>query len=271
MTETESHLGDFSKANSYQRDTIILDSNQLLDIFSPSSIESPFSPPYGTPIFLDTSAASRLKEWTSSPKSHVLSIAGRHPKGLEPPPMTVLASMCIEFANSAKLPVISYFCLLPRQDELRTGNIREEQALLSLAYALIRQLIENLPVQFSTEFGFGKERLDLLNGTLESWHIATALLRDLVDEVPKPLFCIIDGFQLLNSWKTEGLFGDFFKALRGSDSKQVSEERMKVLVTTTGRSSAVSKHLDAKEMVLADRDGAVDSPARRGGNARLIL
>lgn len=185
--------------------------------------------------------------------------------------MTILASMCIDFANTAKLPVISYFCSLPPRDELRTGNTQEVQALLSLTYALIRQLIEHLPIQFSSEFDFGKERLALLDGTLESWKSATELLRDLVGAVPKPLFCIIDGFQLLNSWKTESLFEDFFKALRGFDATSGEAEKVKVLITTTGKSNAVSKHLKASEMVLADRDGAVDSAARRGGNTRLLF
>jgi hypothetical protein len=185
--------------------------------------------------------------------------------------MTILASMCIDFANTAKLPVISYFCSLPRQDELRTGNTREEQALISLIYALVRQLIEHLPIQFSSEFDFGTERLALLDGTSESWKSATELLRDLVEAVPKPLFCIIDGFQLLNSWKTESLFEDFFRALRGSITTNSEAEKVKVLITTTGKCSAVSKHLKASEMVLADRDGAVDSAARRGGNTQLLF
>lgn len=263
--------GDLGAAHSYERDTIILNSNHLLDMFSPVSIQSPFPPPYGTPISLDTTAASRLKEWTTNSKKSFLSIAGRRPKGLESPPMTVLASMCIDFATTAKLPVISYFCFLPREEELRAGNTREVQALLSLTYALIRQLIEQLPVQFSSEFDFAPERVALLDGTLESWKSATGLLRDLVEVVPKPLFCIVDGFQVLESWSTEGLFVDLFKALRGSEANDIKAERLKVLMTTTGKSSVLAKHLEVEEIVLADRDGAVDSPARRGGSTRLIL
>ena len=263
-------MGNNPGAACYERDTIILNSNHLLDTFSPLSASSPLLPPY-VPISLDTIAASRLKEWTQDSKKYFLSIAGPRRKGLESPPMTVLASMCIDFATTAKLPVISYFCTLPRETELREGNTREVQALLSLTYALIRQLIEQLPVQFSSEFDFAKERIALLDGALGSWKNTSGLLCDLLEAAPKPLFCVINDFQVLDSWSTGRLIGDLFKALRGSETKDVETERIKVLITTTGKSSALTKHLKAEEMVLADRDGAVDSPSRKGGNTPLIL
>lgn len=255
----------------YERGAIILDSNHLLDMFSRLSILAPFPPPYTIPISLETTAASRLKDWTTNPETNFLSIAGRRPKGLEPPPMKVLASMCVDFATNAKLPAISYFCSLPQPEVLRGGNTREVQELISLTYALIRQLIELLPVQFSSERDFTQERLSLLEGTSKSWSDAIGLLQDLVDTVSKPLFCIVDGFQILDDWSTESWIGDLVKVLRVSESKGENNGNFKVLITTTGKSKTLIKLLDVRELVLADRDGAVDSPARRGGNVRLIL
>jgi hypothetical protein len=254
----------------YERDAIILYSNHLLDMFSPTAIQPPYPPPYANPVTLETIAAARLKDWTTNPEINFLSIAGRRSKGLEPPPMKILASMCVDFATTANLPAISYFCSLPQTEELRGGNTREGQALVSMTYALIRQLIELLPVQFSSAFDFAQERLSLLEGTSKSWSDTIGLLRDLVDTIPKPLFCIVDEVQILDDWSTESLIGDLTKVLRGSSSK-VDRQKLKVLITTTGRSKALIKHLEVQELVFADRDGAVDGPARRGGNKRVIL
>jgi hypothetical protein len=240
-------------------------------MFSPTSLDVPYSPPYAHPISIETSASSRIKDWTTNPQINFLSIAGRNPKGLEPPPMKVLASMCVNFATNAKLPAISYFCSLQRAEELRGNNTREVQELISLTYALIRQLVELLPVQFSSDLAFTEERTSLLEGTTRSWSNAIELLRDLVVTVPKPVFCIVDGFQVLDDWSTETMVGDFVKALKVYGSEEKIERAIKVLITTTGKSKALTKYLDVRELVLADRDGAVNSPAHRGGTTRLIL
>ena len=102
-----------------ERDNIILASNHLLGFFSPFHLENPHQSHTSGPISLDTTAASRLKDWTTSTASdsQFISVAGRRPKGLEPPPMSVLASMCVDFAAAANLPVISYFISLPPREE----------------------------------------------------------------------------------------------------------------------------------------------------------
>ncbi|KFX93903.1 hypothetical protein O988_06577 [Pseudogymnoascus sp. VKM F-3808] len=242
----------------YERDNIILGSSHLLNYFSPSHLQTPHQSSIGGPISLDTIAASRLKEWTTSTSSglQLISIAGRHPKGLEPPPMLVLAATCVEFAVSANLPVISYFISLPPNEELQEFQTREVQALTSLTYALVRQLIEHLPAQFSSEFDFTEGRLALLNGTLTSWTNAVSLLRDLVQVVPKPLFCIIDGFQVLDDWSTEELVAELVKVLQGGNANGTEGEKLKVLITTTGRSRALMKVLEPNNLILADQDGA---------------
>jgi len=257
----------------YERDSIILASNRLLDFFSPTHLQSPYQPHSFSPLYLDTTAASRLKEWTKSavPGSQLISVAGRRPKGLEPPPMSALASMCVDFAVAANLPVISYFVSLPPNEQLRGGTSREVQALLSLTYALIRQFIEQLPSQFSSSSDFSQGRLLLLDGTLKSWTAAVELLKDLIQVVPKPLFCILDGFQLLDDWSTDTLVGDLINVLGGQGPDEVEDKMLKVLITSTGRSRALMRLLEPDNILLADRDGAVDSPARRGGNSRLIF
>ena len=97
------------------------------------------------------------------------------------------------------------------------------------------------------------------------------LLKDLIQVVPKPLFCILDGFQLLDDWSTDALVGDLINFLGGEGPDEVEDKMLKVLITSTGRSRALMRLLEPKNILLADRDGAVDSPARRGGNSRLIF
>lgn len=268
------YLGSHSTiVRPYERDNIILGSSHLLDYFSPIHLQSPHQSPIAGPIPLNTIAASRLKEWTTStsPSLQLISIAGRRPKGLEPPPMSVLAATCVEFAVSAKLPAISYFISLVPSEGLQECHTREVEALISLTYALARQLIEQLPVQFSSVFDFSEGRLALLDGTLASWSDAVSLLRDLVQVVPKPLFCILDGFQVLDDWSTEGLLVDLVEVLKDGNANSTEGEKLKVLITTTGRSRALMKVLEPNNILLADQDGAADSPARRAGRSNLIL
>lgn len=262
---------DSNIALAYERDSIILASNHLFNFFSLSHLQNSHQSHILGPISLGTTSASRLKEWTTSTDSHFISVAGRQPKGLEPPPMSVLASMCIEFATSANLPVISYFISLPLREDLREGNSREVQALVSLTYALIRQLIEQLPPQFSSLSDLSSEQLELLDGTRNSLPGAIKLLQDLTQVVPKPLFCIVDGFQVLDDWTTEALLEDLVKVLNGGVENSGGGKTLKVLITTTGRSRALMRLLESKDLLLADRDGAVNSPARRGGTSRLLL
>ncbi|KAG9228395.1 hypothetical protein BJ875DRAFT_547773 [Amylocarpus encephaloides] len=244
----------------YDRDQMILNSNPLLDMFPQRSFEIPYKPPFEA-LYLNTIAAYRLNEWITEHRVQLLNISGRKPKGLEAPPMKVLASMCVDFATRAELPVIMYFCTLPAKEELRPGNTPEVQALLSMTYALIRQIIEQLPIRFSANFDFSRERLTLLEGIQASWPAAIALLRDLVCTVPRPLFCIIDGFQIADDWSTKDFLGDFVGALMLPGPKRERTDRLDVLLTTAGFSPGIHSCLNSEEIVTAERDGTMGSPA----------
>jgi len=52
---------------------------------------------------------------------------------------------------------------------------------------------------------------------------------------------------------------DFLKALKASSRGEKMKGALKVLITTTGRSKALTKYLSVREPVFADRDGAVNS------------
>jgi hypothetical protein len=183
--------------------------------------------------------------------------------------MTIVAAMCVDFANKAKLPVISYFCQLSRDKSLRPGNTRESQELVALTYSLIRQLIERLPAQLECESDFGGERFSRLDGTLKTWNDAVEALNDLLQFTPTILYCIIDGFQWLDDPSTDKFLKELVKVFRGAALP--SSNCFKVLITTTGRSRSLLGELSPTELILADRDGAKDGAARRGGNIRFII
>lgn len=177
--------------------------------------------------------------------------------------------MCVNFARKPKLLVISYFCQLTRGEILRSGNTRESQALISLVYSLLRQMIEELPMEFESESKFNGERFSRLDGTLKTWNEAVDLFNDLLQFMLKILLCVIDGFQWLDDRSTDKYLKDFVKILRGGAVP--SSNAFKVLLTTTGRSRALLGELAQTELCLADRDGSHGSAARRGGHVGFVI
>jgi hypothetical protein len=57
--------------------------------------------------------------------------------------------------------------------------------------------------------------------------------------MPDTLLCVIDGFHWLDDRSTVGYLEEFVQAMRGT--------KMRVLYTTTGRSSCLSRQLQTQE------------------------
>jgi hypothetical protein len=64
---------------------------------------------------------------------------------------------------------------------------------------------------------------------------------------------------------------DLVKVLRGEGENGAQGEKLKALITTTRKSRTLVKVLEPNELLLADGNGAVNSPARRGGRSNLTL
>ncbi|KAK2776167.1 phytanoyl- dioxygenase family protein [Colletotrichum kahawae] len=160
-------------------------------------------------------------------------------------PVTMMAATVIALAEKTKLPVISYFCELRRGEKLRNGNdSMEAQAMLSLVYALIRQLIELLPPFLDTGVDLSEGRFKALDGSLGTWSQATSILTDLGELMPGPVLCIIDGLHWLTDRGTDNYLSDLLKILRG--------DKWKVLLFTTGRSVVLQDELSRSEISTVD-------------------
>lgn len=117
----------------------------------------------------------------------------------------------------------------------------EVQAMLSLVYALTRQLVELLLPRFDTPIDLSDKRFTRLDGTAGSWTETVAVFRDLVQLVSGGAICVIDGLHWLDDRSTEVYLEEFFGVLR--------EGKLRVVFTTTGRSACLHNEILPLDMV----------------------
>lgn len=177
---------------------------------------------------------------------------------------------------ASSLPIISYFCELPRpRTRLPRGMTAEMSGLLSLTYALIRQLIELLPSSMNHTDGPGKQRFERLDGSLDSYDEAVTVLGKLLDLSPPMLFCVIDAFEALDDRSTARHVTAFVDTLRGhkiykSPLSTGSDRVLKILFTTAGRSRSLLTDLRDDELVFAERAGSALNPGRLSAGRRSL-
>lgn len=188
---------------------------------------------------------SRLSEWSQGTASPMLWLDGPFVEGPDSSnPLTLLAGKVIEVTDENRLNVISYFCDIRRTDGAAP---REVQALVALLYALIRQLIELLPPRFDLDVDLSEERFLRLKGDIGSWEEALQLFRDLLELVPgSAVFCVIDGLHVLDYRSIQRPLTLLLGQLRHSNN------RLRVLFTTSGRSYCLGKEMRAHEIVAID-------------------
>ncbi|KAI3321962.1 hypothetical protein HD806DRAFT_502412 [Xylariaceae sp. AK1471] len=218
---------------------VLLNSKELEAFFHRDRVRLCADP--SRPISVTPEAFRQLSEWMKNQSSRLLWLEG-------PPvnaddfenPITMLANRVIELAEEAGVPVISYCCELRRREPLRAGNTsREAQASVSMAYALVRQMIELLIPRFESRADLSEARFRQLDGTILNWLGVVHILRDILPLMPDTLLCVIDGFHWLDDQSTVVYLEEFVRAMRGT--------KMRVLYTTTGRSSCLSRQLQMHE------------------------
>jgi hypothetical protein len=148
-------------------------------------------------------------------------------------PQTTLSYGIVELASRVRVPLLSHFCELPRKHRLRAGvpNL-ETQALISLTYSLIRQVVEQLLPQFETAISLSPERFRQLDGTLASLGEAVVLLGEMLPLMGDVVLCIIDGLHWLDDRTTDSMLQRLINIF-------VEHDNIRVLFTTSGRSGCL--------------------------------
>ena len=224
--------------------------------------------------YIDWQVVSALEDWATS-GSQFLCIVGQNSL-VDMPSTTMLSREYLESANHAKVPTISYFCELPRGlAKLEPGVTEEMSGLISLTYALIRQLIELLPSFISYTKKLGAHRFEKLDGSVESYNEAIILLKELLDIAPPMLLCVVDGLESLDDRSTTSHITAFVNAFRDHQSykgllSSSSARVLKVLFTTTGISTTLLTNLDDDEVVFAERSGSARNIRRHSVGRRLL-
>ena len=225
-------------------------------------------------IHMDWQVVSALEEWTTS-GSQILCIVGPD-QTVEMPLTTMAATQWVASANQANIPTISYFCELPRpRTKLPAGMTAEMSGLISLTYALIRQLIELLPSFASYTEVLGVQKFAKLDGSIDSFDEAIAVLGELLDLSPPMLFCVIDAFEALDDRSTTKHMTTLVNTLRGhkiykSPLSQLSDRVLKILFTTAGRSRNLLTDLRDDELIFAERAGSAQKAGRSSGGRRSL-
>lgn len=236
---------------------------------------------FSSESFFDWKVVSALEEWTTATAPQILCVAGPS-EFKEPCAATLVASQCRDLAMQSEIPVISFFCRLPRQNgSLPWYQTRESIALISLTYSLIRQLAELLPSTTMPSLNsFSQQRFALLDGSPDSLDDALKLLGELLDRAPSVLLCVIDGFQWLDDRSTRGHLENFLEALRGHGKMEKMDPEspdrlLKILFTTAGESRCLLDRLSREELIFAEGLGVSPRPgrvnrARRSLSPRLL-
>ncbi|RYP71352.1 hypothetical protein DL771_004840 [Monosporascus sp. 5C6A] len=199
------------------------------------------------PAQVNRKTLGRLVQWSragSDPQT--LWLRGRYmPERGTENPLTRIGLKVVGHATRASIPMVSYFCQLGRLTRLRPNEPPEAEALTSVLYAFIRQMLWLLPPQFEGSVDLSEERFRRLDGTEASWNVSLAILNDVIRLGAQPVFCILDGVQWLEHSSTDKHLRMFLDVLR--------QDRMKVLFVTTGTSLSLRDAI-SREETLADEE-----------------
>lgn len=203
-----------------------------------------------------------LQPWAVSTEPRILHLCGTDCVPQDDT-LSRISGKYASLAREAGLPVVSYTCTLPHETPQESWRTRETVELIALAYALIRQLIELLPLSPSVgTVAFEEDRFKELDGTLDTWSQALELLRDLFLATDHSILVIvINGVEILDHRSTSGRLRFLLKVL----CDWVRDKRKpatKVLFTTAGMSRALNELLDHTEICF---------PTSSAGEARFGL
>lgn len=176
-------------------------------------------------------------------------------------PMSMIAAKLlntvakVRLSSGETLYFVSYFCRIRRQESLREGNpTKQAQETVALAYAILAQLLEIIRrvsasspgLKLGDGLGISPEDILVLDGSMNTWEQAMELLEKATKAIPAGTLCVIDALHSLSLRETEKQLQQLAVILRSS--------QMKVLFTTSGRCTALTKEVARGEIKTVEHD-----------------
>lgn len=220
---------------------LVVNSRHLEDHFSRSRIRLDTND--SCPIGVEEAVITRLSDWSQGLYPPMLWFEGPM-YGVDDfeNPLTSMAARFVGMVAAQQIKVVSYFCEVPRAS--RGHDTPEAEGAISLLYALLRQLVETLPPRLDTSVDLSEKRFARLDGSMNTWTGAIKILEDLLRVLSGVVFCVIDGLQWLDDKGTDAPLAQLVTALR--------HDRLRVLLTTSGRSGCLLEHLERDEILVLD-------------------
>lgn len=201
-----------------------------------------------------------LQEWLSASESRTLWVYGPANASI-PSDLSSTAEYVVSTITSVHLPLIAHRCR-PEETEI--------EALISMVYSLIFQLVWQLPNSFTTHRIFDSSRFVVLDRSIRTLDQALILMEDLLAEVPRLLVCVLDGVQMAEDGREDvrgtGMFLDLFlEVLKESKESKI----LKILLTTDGFCHRLHRRLSSEEQVDAMNDAEQFAGQRKRGRVAL--
>lgn len=152
-------------------------------------------------------------------------------------------------AWQSKEPIISHFCTRPDIGSVPDDQMCEEVGLIGLVYSLIIQMLE-FRIEGDT-FVISKEKMNMLDGSNDSWNVALQTFSDLLRATPQVSICVIDDLNVLSLSTGVQLCTEFLDAL--FDHQQQCAHVFRVLLTTAGFCSVIPEYFDRDERVFVQQ------------------
>lgn len=201
--------------------------------------------------YLERSTMLSLQRWAAASGSRVLWICDHGSGSMEyPASNTFVSATIVNFAKTVKIPVLAFFCGWPWNCyEGRDLEEKTRKCQIDILSTLIRQAIDQLPLEFETTHDMSQKRFASLQGP-GGWKKASLLFGELLQLCPRPMFIIMDGLDhLIASNECLECFNSTLKVLKsaiaGSMSTQNKENRaIKLLLTTSADSKPIQNTLE---------------------------
>ncbi|GLI75628.1 hypothetical protein PoHVEF18_003890 [Penicillium ochrochloron] len=213
---------------------------------------------------------TEVRRWIESPKSRMIWIEGTSSSSYGST-LSLSAMQLCNISMHARIPCVSFFCkpTYTFTSASQAGLSNQEAAVVALLYSTIAQLARLIPAEVPAAPEFHQQQFDLLDGSIDSAHVALRIIQALLVHAPPSMIWVIDGLQLAESRSTISFLSSFFEILRRQEELRIS----KVCFTTDGnsvvltRAISVHEHVDGSRMV----QGGPGRQLRGGGDVFVEL